>query len=348
MHRVLERQLQRCFGSSDAAPAVMQPFTKLVEATYRAFDEDRSLGERSLEQASNELTRQNNQLRLQNEQLQRAHDQLQLAKIMEGERQQLQASVEAMRRVLSLVGHELRTPVAGMRAMADFLLADGAQQIDEWKRCVRHIQQQTARLSDTLNDLLEVTLVNSGLAQWNWSNFGLSEACCAAMDSVRPLVDENLVEFVLDINPYDLTMMGDSGAIRRLLVNLLANAIKYTRQGHIAVRARVCNDCLGERGEWVNLAVEDTGSGILPAVMDKLGKAFALNSGYTGNAHVSGAGLGLAICRGIIAAHGGTLAVKSQAGKGSSFTAHLRRDLHGPVDQTPNATTPIAVELEAA
>ena len=78
------------------------------------------------------------------------------------------------------------------------------------------------------------------------------------------------------------------------------------------------------------IQVSDTGDGIAPEIRDKLGEAFALNSGSVGSSYVRGAGLGLAICKGIAAAHGGSISVQSTPGEGSTFTVRLRSDLPEP------------------
>jgi signal transduction histidine kinase len=86
---------------------------------------------------------------------------------------------------------------------------------------------------------------------------------------------------------------------------------------------------------WVELSVSDTGDGIEPAVLDRLGQAFALNSGVVDDSHFEGGGLGLAICKGIAAAHGGLIRIDSEQGKGTVVTAWLRADLPGPIESDP-------------
>jgi signal transduction histidine kinase len=114
-----------------------------------------------------------------------------------------------------------------------------------------------------------------------------------------------------------------------LLVNLLSNAIKNTSRGRIDVSAeRQMRD--GEA--WVVLSVRDTGAGIPDDIAGQLGNAFALNEGVVDSLVIRGVGLGLAICKGIATAHGGKVSFVTNAGHGSTFTAHLRADLPGPID----------------
>ncbi len=119
-------------------------------------------------------------------------------------------------------------------------------------------------------------------------------------------------------------MLGDAEAIRRLLLNLLSNARKHTKEGKIQVFARPFTTV---DGNWVELCVQDSGVGIPPERLARLGEAFALNSGVVGDNHVSGTGLGLAICKGIAAAHAGELLIDSTLGQGTTVTARLRVDL---------------------
>src|SRR5690606_32399423 len=98
-------------------------------------------------------------------------------------------------------------------------------------------------------------------------------------------------------------------------------------------------------GRWIVLAVHDTGRGISPTLTQGLGRAFALNQGAVScDARNVGAGLGLAICRGIVAAHGGHMAVSSTPGKGTIFTVALRSNLLEPVmdDKQPNIIQQVA------
>lgn len=263
---------------------------------------------------------------------------------LERERAGLRQAVSAMEGVLGVVGHELRTPLAGLRAMSEFLLTDGATGSRECEQMLSGINEEVVRMSETVNDLLEAARLNSGLAKWKWSTFGLRQMCEEAIDPIRPLVDEKTVRLECDVDA-DLTMQGDADAVRRLVLNLLSNARKFTKQGFIGVSARVTID---EGRRWVQFLVSDSGAGIPPEIRDRLGEAFALNAGMVGANHVSGTGLGLAICKGIAAAHGGSLSVLSQVGEGTTVVARLRADLEGPMTLQGKSAVTGAASLTAA
>lgn len=249
---------------------------------------------------------------------------------LEGERTSLKDAVAAMEQVLGVVGHELRTPLAGLRAMSEYLLTDAARQTAEYDQFLTSIHEEVVRMSDTVNDLLEAARLNSGRVRWNWSSVALSEACRDALDSIRPLVDEPRVRLSLDVRPPAATMAGDADAVRRLVLNLLNNARKHTTDGEITVLV----ECFSRDGQGrVRIRVRDTGSGIPPELTSHLGEAFVLNSGVVGDHYCGGTGLGLAICKGIAAAHGGELHVESHPGNGTAITAEMRTDLATPADQ---------------
>jgi PAS domain S-box-containing protein len=251
------------------------------------------------------------------------------AEALEAERAGLRQAVSAMEGVLGVVGHELRTPLAGLRAMSEFLLTDGAVQNAECEQMLTGINEEVVRMAETVNDLLEAARLNSGLAKWKWSHVDLAPACADALDPIRPLVDEEAVRLECDVAP-GCAMRGDADAVRRLVLNLVSNARKHTTRGWIRVTARETTD--GGR-RWVEIEVADTGAGIPPEIRDRLGEAFALNAGLVGPNHVSGTGLGLAICKGIAGAHGGGLSISSEVGKGTTVVAKLRADLEGPVTE---------------
>ena len=151
--------------------------------------------------------------------------------------------------------------------------------------------------------------------------------CREAINTVRPLLDSDSVQLTLHVSPTGASMMGDPEAIRRLIINLLGNARKHTQRGRIAVLVS-SHEFAAE--SWIHIEVQDTGTGISPKILGRLGEAFALNAGVVGVNHVEGAGLGLAICKGIAAAHGGLLTVASTVGSGAQITARLRADLSQP------------------
>jgi signal transduction histidine kinase len=280
---------------------------------------------------------------------------LRQAEALERERAALRNAVGAMDHVLGVVGHELRTPLAGLRAMSEFLLTDGARQTAEFDTFLRGIHEEAVRMADTVNNILEAARLNSGRARWNWADVDVTEVCARAMESVGPVVDTTAVALTLRVEPPGLRMRGDADAIRRLVMNLLSNAQKHTARGSIAVTVHEHRDgaapnTAGPRR--VRIEVRDTGTGIPEEIRTRLGEAFALNSGVVGGSYVSGSGLGLAICKGIVAAHGGEITFTSVEGRGTTVRATLAADLAAPAEPAVGvvgaATSTAAVAAEPA
>ncbi|MEX0776634.1 MAG: PAS domain S-box protein [Phycisphaeraceae bacterium] len=246
------------------------------------------------------------------------------AQAIERQTQDLQSAVQAMEQVLGVVGHELRTPLAAIRATSEFLVMDreGDPQTTQF---LQSILDQSVHMAELLNNMLEAARINSGAATWQWGPVNVLGTAVDALRTVAPLAGSAVTLDCANV-PADLTMSGDAAAIRRLILNLVSNAARHTRQGTIQV---VADQEFGPGGRQIILQVRDTGEGIPPEVRDKLGVAFALNDGVVSVDHAHGAGLGLAICKGIAAAHGGHITVDSSPGKGATFRIMLLADLPG-------------------
>lgn len=246
------------------------------------------------------------------------------------ERDELTRTVDAMEQVMGLVGHELRTPLAAIRASAELVLTNFTRPEDDSRVFVQTIHDEIIRMAEMVNNLLEAARLNNGSARWSWGEVDVHAACDEAMSIIRPLLDHTKIDLTLDVRPPNLAMNGDAEAIRRLLVNFISNSAKHTSSGSIEIKA----DAICEHGhDWVRLRVRDTGEGISESIREKLGRAFVLSNGVVGSDYVKGAGLGLSICRAIVGVHGGTIRVESEPGVGSEFTILLRRDLSGPEQQ---------------
>jgi signal transduction histidine kinase len=264
------------------------------------------------------------------------------AERIELERASLENAVQSMNQVLGVLGHELRTPLAALRASSELLQTELKPCLDaDAAMMVNMIHDETVRMAQMVDDILEAARLNSGRAKWQWSSINVQKNCHDAVSTVMPLVDSARVTLECLVDPPHLVMQGDADAFRRLLINLLTNAIKHTDQGSIAVTIR---EAVAHGRRQVAITCQDTGEGIDPKVCGKLGEPFALNAGLIGGQNVTGSGLGLAICKGIVAAHGGTITVRSKRHRGTTFSVTLEADL----DQPQAFTEPIDITQEAA
>jgi PAS domain S-box-containing protein len=253
---------------------------------------------------------------------------------MERDRTHLRDAVAAMEQVLGVVGHELRTPLAAIRAMSEMLLETGAEDAGQHTRFLESIRRETVRAGTLVNEALDAARLAHDAERWRWSEFRLDAVLDDAASCVEPLIDQRRVALTCTVEPAGLVMCGDADAVRRMTLNLAANAARHTGEGHIAIRAH--EERAGD-SNWVVIEVADTGEGVPARVAHRLGEAFALSSGFVGEGFTSGAGLGLAICRSIAGAHGGSISFASREGEGATFRARLRADLDGPIsgDEAP-------------
>ncbi len=262
--------------------------------------------------------------------LQRARRQFELLRIdqLERERNSLKDSIRGLEQVLGVVGHELRTPIAGIRMMLEAIASNEEMEKDQVGKYLNLTIAEVVRLSSLVNDLLEVTKLNSGLTKWQWGEVHFESVVQEALRATQALIAEKGLKLEVLIEPTNLTIHGDSSAIARAIQNLVTNSLKHTDQGSISIRV---SERLVDGEGFVALTVTDTGRGIPPEKLVRLGQAFVLNAGVIGPNFVQGSGLGLAIVKGIIEAHGGELKFESTVGKGTTATALMKIDLDSPV-----------------
>jgi signal transduction histidine kinase len=224
--------------------------------------------------------------------------------------------VEAMKEDLySTISHELRSPLTSVREAAH-LLHEGVPGPLSAKqaRLVLIIEHSTDRLLRLVNQVLDLARLRVGLLPLERRWFDLDRAAARAVDELRLQADERGLALVRDTSPGTFGMFGDEDRLVQVMINLISNGLRFTpTEGTVTVR-------LIDIGPEIEIQVEDTGSGIpteeLPFVFDRFRQA------HSGR---GGAGLGLAIVRAMVEAHGGRVSVESHEGKGSRFTVVLPR-----------------------
>jgi heavy metal sensor kinase len=242
-----------------------------------------------------------------------------LALAYNGMLERLQRAVEALRSFTADASHELRTPLTAIRGTAEVALAR-PRTAEELRDTLEEVVDETREMLHLVEDLL--TLARGEQVESGPDEIAdLAEVLRDVQDVGEALAAAKPVEVRLDV-PDTLALRGDAGALRRLFLNLVSNAVKFTEAGAVTITAR--STAAGEAGDgrdWVEVQVADTGSGIsaeaLPRVFDRFYREDAARN------RSGGTGLGLAIARMVAERHGGTIAVRSAPGEGSVFTVRL-------------------------
>ena len=213
------------------------------------------------------------------------------------------------------VSHELRSPLTSIRGAAD-LLRDGVPGplTEKQERLMDIIGQSSERLLRLVNQILETSRLRAGLVELDRKPLNLAWLVDRVVEEIHPQAEEAGITLERERLGADFTYRGDEERLHQLVVNLGANAIRFTpRGGRVVVR-------LIDTGPELELQVEDTGVGIPADALPHIFEAYRQAHSERG-----GTGLGLAIVRGIVDAHGGRVTAESREGKGSRFTVLLPR-----------------------
>ena len=228
----------------------------------------------------------------------------------------LDQSFETMRRFVADASHELRTPIAVIRGEADVALSQPRSEA-EYRESLATILDEARRLSRLVDDLLNLARADAGHVRLQTQDFYLNELLAECCRSVQSLAAAR--RLTLECRPgADLQFTGDEQLLRRLVINLLDNAIRYTPPGGTVTAA------LDTLGGAVRLRVTDTGIGIAEADAVHVFERF-YRAGEARSRQDGGFGLGLAIVKWIAESHSGAVACASTPGGGSVFTVTLPR-----------------------
>ena len=231
------------------------------------------------------------------------------------ERLVAQRESEAKSQFLARMSHELRTPLNAVLGFAQLLQLDSENATSEQRARIEHILSAGEHLLSLINDVLDLSSLESGQLKLDMQPVPLSELVDESLPLVTPLADGMRVSLVR--GPVDGVAWGDRIRLRQVLLNLLSNAIKYNRPGGTAeLRATA-----GE--EHVVISVADTGRGLSPEQRLHLFEPF--NRLGIEREGIEGTGIGLAIVKTLVGRMGGTIDVESEPGKGSTFAVKLQR-----------------------
>jgi len=226
---------------------------------------------------------------------------------------------------VSVASHELRTPLAAIKNAVHLILQGKTGEINETQvKFLSMAERNIDRLTNILNDLLNLSRIESGKIELIWEDLDLKEIMELAISSLKPQADAKSIHLEAK-SPENLPRAyGDRGKIEQILTNLIGNALKFTHEGgKIQVTAEPdLSSHAEEKGHWVSVAVKDTGIGILKEHLEAIFEKFYQVEGSL-HRSVGGTGLGLAITRGLVETMSGKISVESEIGKGSTFTFTL-------------------------
>jgi heavy metal sensor kinase len=247
----------------------------------------------------------------------------------------LRDSVQTSRRFLADASHELRTPLTVIKGELEELTRESRLTEGDLRERIGSVLEEVARLEHLVSGLLVLSRLDAGEAQGDWVDVDLAELALNTAEHMQLMAEDRDVE--IDLAELRKTVIqGDRARLKQIIVNLLDNAIRFTRPGGTVALRTAADDTEGV------LEVADTGVGIppsaIPHVFDRFFRVDEARSREDG-----GAGLGLAIVKSICLAHGAEIEVHSQLGCGSCFRVTFPRRSLAPAPSAPDAPPPANV-----
>jgi signal transduction histidine kinase len=246
-----------------------------------------------------------------------AVDNARLFREIEDKSRQLEVANRHKSEFLANMSHELRTPLNAIIGFSEVLLERMFGALNEkQEEYLRDVLSSGRHLLSLINDILDLSKIEAGRMELELTRFNLPLALENALTLVRERASRHGITLSLGISADAGDLVGDERKLKQILLNLLSNALKFTPEGgRVDVRATLADG-------FVEIAVSDTGVGIAPADQEAIFEEFRqVGSDYASKRE--GTGLGLTLTRKFVELHGGQIWVKSEPGKGSTFTFTL-------------------------
>jgi signal transduction histidine kinase len=238
--------------------------------------------------------------------------------IQEKNRQLAEASQNKSQFVSSM-SHELRTPLNAIIGLTEMMVTNAARfGTERALEPLQRVNRAGNHLLGLINQVLDLSKIEAGKLELNPQTVQLAPLIDEVAGTARQLAEQNKNRLVVEAQDNLGTLTVDPMRLRQILLNLLSNACKFTKEGEVALRGRRVSN----GGAWIELSVSDTGIGMTPEQRAKLFEEFTQADATTAQ-QFGGTGLGLAITRKLARMMGGDVTVTSEPGKGSVFTVRL-------------------------
>jgi adenylate cyclase len=234
-------------------------------------------------------------------------------------RDQAQAMSLTKSAFVTSMSHELRTPLNAIIGLTEMMVTNAARfGTEKALEPLRRVHRAGTHLLGLINQVLDLSKIEAGKLELNPETVNLALLLEDVIGTARQLAEQNKNRLILDAQENLGQLTVDPMRLRQILLNLLSNACKFTKQGEVKLQARK----VANGGNWIELAVADTGIGMTPEQQAKLFEEFTQADSSTARQY-GGTGLGLAITRKLARMMGGDVTVASEPGKGSVFTVRL-------------------------
>jgi GAF domain-containing protein len=232
---------------------------------------------------------------------------------------QLAEASERKSQFLASMSHELRTPLNAVIGLTEMMVTNAARfGTENALEPLRRANAAGKHLLDLINEVLDLSKIEAGKLELNVESVDLARLIDEVIGTAGSLAEKNKNRLVIEAQATVGVLTADPMRLKQILLNLLSNACKFTKEGEVALRVRKVAD----GRDWVELAVADTGIGLTAEQQAKLFQDFTQADSLTARRY-GGTGLGLAISRKLARMMGGDVTVTSEAGKGSVFTVRL-------------------------
>ena len=238
---------------------------------------------------------------------------------IEDKSRQLQKASENKSQFVSSMSHELRTPLNAIIGLTEMMVTNAARfGTEKAQEPLQRVNRAGTHLLGLINQVLDLSKIEAGKLELNSQTVQLAPLIDEVIGTARQLAEQNKNRLVVDAADDLGALTVDPMRLRQILLNLLSNACKFTKEGEIKLQARRVVD----GGDWIELAVADSGIGMTAEQQAKLFEDFTQADASTAQ-RFGGTGLGLAITRKLARMMGGDVTVTSEPGKGSVFTVRL-------------------------